>query len=66
MFEVKMRFVVWLDDFATEQFFAKRVDVIILRAFADQAKIGRAFSLSNSIALSGTLRYERGEDQRRV
>ncbi|MBH9994980.1 MULTISPECIES: hypothetical protein [Bartonella] len=66
MFEVKMRFVVWLDDFATEQFFAKRVDVIILTAFADQAKIGRAFSLSNSIALSGTLRYERGEDQRRV
>ena len=38
MFEVKKRFVVWPDDFATEQFFAKRVDVIILTAFADQAK----------------------------
>ena len=49
MFEVKKRFVVWPDDFATEQFFAKRVDVIILTAFADQAKIGRAFSLSISL-----------------
>ncbi|MBI0002955.1 hypothetical protein H3S80_02680 [Bartonella sp. M0177] len=43
------------------------VDVIIKAAFKHQAKNREGyFAFHLSIALSGTLRYERGEDQRRV
>ena len=51
----------------TERFLPMNVDVIILTAFGHQAKNREGyFAFHLSIALSGTLRYERGEDQRRV
>ena len=37
MFVIKKRFIVWLDDFTTEQFLPVNVDVIMLRVFAHQA-----------------------------
>ncbi|WP_295911831.1 hypothetical protein [uncultured Bartonella sp.] len=67
MFVVKKHFIVWLDDFTTEQFLPLNVDVIMLKVSAHQAKNPEGyFAFHLSIALFGTLRYERDEDQRRV